>query len=922
MATEDKIKKEDISVQEPMGYIIDSAKKASIEVDKLVKDLNVLLPITQKLFQGKPTSINEIALQEKALKKLNDEVDRARKIEEMATRQKTSLARLKAIELRNQKLYNDQIVKETQATEKLTRAQQRAESLYFRVTDKVSKLSNAYRELLIKQQVRGRLNEEETKQLERLKSRYEKWEGAVRKTNEMMGRHQHNVGNYRSAFNGLSFSMAQLTREAPAFANSVQTGFMALSNNIPIFIDEITKLKSSGESTGGVLRKIGASLFSLQTALSVGVTLLTIYGAEMVEFFSTLSSGNQQFKTQADVISAVNDKMAESAESMAKERAELEILLNVAKDETRSKKERLKAIEELNKINPAYQNSLTLETINTKEATKATAEYIKMIDKKAKAQAATSLLEEIYKKQIELELKGSTGIGADIKTQLSSWEGFLAGATAQFNPEAQLTLARLKMENGKKEAKALNKDAQEILKYIGDLDLPLTGLTGTNETGTTGTVGSGQKDKYKTIEELYALRKKKILEEGETVRQETRMIHELDMWRLQEKIKLEKATKGEKLTITNLEIELIELSRQAVEEKREHVRLLNEELKVQEKLRTGIISPQEVEKALNLDRERNIAQADYNVLLKELEIVNAEKAGKNTKKLEQELIELKKKRILAELEVRKIEAEGNEAKIQTLEKEAELEIAKLDASKKQIDIQKELATLSKEVMEIAKDYLTNVLEAQIKSIDEQIAMVNKSYSLLEEKAAQGNLKANESIKEQMRLEQELLAIREKKARQIAFINGLSNLGSSFGGGAGSQSLGQIFAGLQGFETGTETEIGNYVQPNLKGVGKDNIAVRVHKNERIINEDLSRKIQGHKTSDVINGYVQYHQMLANNSIGANKQIDLSKTNNLLEKISDQKQVEYQIEKVVTSSFDIIRKSQKGNSLEKRITRVRL
>jgi hypothetical protein len=42
-----------------------------------------------------------------------------------------------------------------------------------------------------------------------------------------VGKYGRNVGNYASGWNGLANSVNQLTREAPAFANSLNTGFMA-----------------------------------------------------------------------------------------------------------------------------------------------------------------------------------------------------------------------------------------------------------------------------------------------------------------------------------------------------------------------------------------------------------------------------------------------------------------------------------------------------------------------------------------------------------------------------------------------------------------------------------------------------------------------------------------------------------------------
>jgi len=106
----------------------------------------------------------------------------------------------------------------------------------------------------------------------------------------MTGSHTRNVGNYASSWNGLGNSINQLTREAPAFANSVQTGFMALSNNIPILTDELgvlidknKKLQEQGKPTESILKTVAGAFFSWQTAISLGVTILTVYGAKLID---------------------------------------------------------------------------------------------------------------------------------------------------------------------------------------------------------------------------------------------------------------------------------------------------------------------------------------------------------------------------------------------------------------------------------------------------------------------------------------------------------------------------------------------------------------------------------------------------------------------------------------------------------------
>lgn len=98
------------------------------------------------------------------------------------------------------------------------------------------------------------------------------------------------VKGVTSQFNALGNSINQLSREMPAFAVSANTGLLAISNNLPALSDAIAKIRaenkllaSEGKQTTSVLSQLGKALFSWQTLLSVGVTLLTVYGGKLIE---------------------------------------------------------------------------------------------------------------------------------------------------------------------------------------------------------------------------------------------------------------------------------------------------------------------------------------------------------------------------------------------------------------------------------------------------------------------------------------------------------------------------------------------------------------------------------------------------------------------------------------------------------------
>ena len=172
---------------------------------------------------------------------------------------------------------------------------QASENLYNKVQSKLNSLSNEYKNLAARKELGLSLTAKEEQRYTSLQGRIQNYDKTLKAVDATMGKHQRNVGNYASAFNPLQNSINQLGREMPAFANSVQTGFMAISNNLPIFFDaithtknEITAMKKAGQEVPSLFKQLTSSLLSWGTALSVGVTLLTVYGKEMVNFVSSL----------------------------------------------------------------------------------------------------------------------------------------------------------------------------------------------------------------------------------------------------------------------------------------------------------------------------------------------------------------------------------------------------------------------------------------------------------------------------------------------------------------------------------------------------------------------------------------------------------------------------------------------------------
>lgn len=120
------------------------------------------------------------------------------------------------------------------------------------------------------------------------------------KAEASVGIYSRNVGNYSSAFSPLKFQVQQVARELPSLTMSAQQFFLAISNNLPMLADELgrarqeyAKLKAEGQKGVPVWKQLISSILSWQTALVVGITVITAYGKEIGAFFKQLFTGKQ-----------------------------------------------------------------------------------------------------------------------------------------------------------------------------------------------------------------------------------------------------------------------------------------------------------------------------------------------------------------------------------------------------------------------------------------------------------------------------------------------------------------------------------------------------------------------------------------------------------------------------------------------------
>lgn len=203
-------------------------------------------------------------------------------------------------------------------------------------------------------------------------------------------------------------SIQQIGRELPSLAAGWRTFFLAISNNLPILADEIKRariqfeaLKKSGQTAIPVWKQVVSSIVSWQTALTVGITLLTLYGDKLVKWISGLGKAEKAIKNlytaQRDLYNVTSTGMEQSSKEITK----LNSLYKIATDVTKSTKERNNAVKELKRSFPSHLKNLSDESIKNGEVAKSIKEQTRQIIANAKATAAADQIAKNWYKSFQ-----------------------------------------------------------------------------------------------------------------------------------------------------------------------------------------------------------------------------------------------------------------------------------------------------------------------------------------------------------------------------------------------------------------------------------------------------------------------------------------------------------------------------------------
>lgn len=310
------------------------------------------------------------------------------------------------------KLYTQQIREANQEAKLQAQIANSAEGSYNRLSAQYSlnkiKLNQMSKEM--------RSSTEEGKALE--KQTAEIYAEMIR-LQEATGNYRLSVGNYARSWNGLGVAVSQVVRELPAAAVSLNTFFLGISNNIPILMDEINRLiaqnkilQQQGMQTVSVFKAIVKSLFSFNTILVILLTVFSMYGKQITEFIGRMFAGTKvtnDYKTELQKLIAVKKNLLDAdikgQKNATREIVHLKLLKKQAENTNLSYKERIAAINELQKTYPSYFGNVSKEAILNGQAKDSYGLLAKSILNAARAKAYEDKIVENTNKIIDLRTK-------------------------------------------------------------------------------------------------------------------------------------------------------------------------------------------------------------------------------------------------------------------------------------------------------------------------------------------------------------------------------------------------------------------------------------------------------------------------------------------------------------------------------------
>ena len=265
------------------------------------------------------------------------------------------------------------------------------------------------------------------------------------------------IPNAQRQFNGLHNSIQQMAREMPSLAMGLQMFFLAISNNLPIFTDELARarkeydeLQKSGKKGTPVWKQVLSSLFSWQTAMTTGIMLLVMYGDEIWDWTKSLFGAKKGVDEFNISLKEMTEIEKDGRAQMVRTRFELKSVIDEIKNFTGSKEQEKAKVEALNrKYGESFGYYKTLSEWYD-AIIKKSEDYVQSLYLQAKVQNLVKKASEVDEKIAEAEAKDESefdtwwGYGGKVDRFFSSDQSYKQNNNGRWKKKEEIE--RLKSE--------------------------------------------------------------------------------------------------------------------------------------------------------------------------------------------------------------------------------------------------------------------------------------------------------------------------------------------------------------------------------------------------------------------------------------------------------------------------------------------
>lgn len=242
--------------------------------------------------------------------------------------------------------------------------------------------------------------------------------GTFKKTTDDASTGMSRMNNEASRGRLVAFAFGQVIRDAGFFANDFGLGLLAISNNIPILIDQLVMLSNVSKGLGAAISIAG----SVITAALTVVAYTMMYSKKATEEF--------------------NKELAKSTGEANKNALMLTTLISIAKDETLSMKQRQDAVNRINAEYKEFNGNLTVAGASSQKTTELVDRLTKSMLLNAQATALANAYSKASGELFQLQntpLAEQAGLLDKVKVYWKSFLDFINPFTGSNNPIKDFT---------------------------------------------------------------------------------------------------------------------------------------------------------------------------------------------------------------------------------------------------------------------------------------------------------------------------------------------------------------------------------------------------------------------------------------------------------------------------------------------------